>query len=104
GTPQQGSTVSPIAMPSTPGQNMMRTQLKPSSEDRIFSPAPSQLPPKSFIQTSAPTLVQDTLITQAPSAAPTTKSANSDVSREQRKILLYMVIVFIVVLDRKSTR
>ncbi len=98
GTPQQGSTVSPIAMPSTPGQNMMRTQLKPSSEDRIFSPAPSQLPPKSFIQTSAPTIVQDTLITQAPSAAPTTKSANSDVSSEQRKMLLYMIIVFIVVL------
>ena len=98
GTSQQGSTVSPMSMPSTPGQNMMRTQLKPSSQDRIFSPAPSQVPPKSFIQTSVPTLVQVTPITQAPTAASTTKPANNVASTETRKILLYMIIVFIVVL------
>jgi serine/threonine protein kinase len=98
GTPQQGSTVSPISMPPTPKQNMIRTQSKSSTQDRIFSPASPQVPPKPFIQTSAPTPVQDTPITQAPSATPSPKSANSDVSGEQRKILLYMVIVFIVVL------
>jgi hypothetical protein len=77
---------------------MIRTQSKPSTQDRIFSPAPPQVPPKSFIHISAPTLVQDTPITQGPSAASTTKPANSAVSSETRKILLYMVIVFIVVL------
>ncbi len=95
GTPQQGSTVS---MPPTPGQNIIRTQSKPSTQDRIFSPATPQVPPKSFIHTSAPTLVQDTPITQGPFTASTTKPANSAVSSETRKILLYMVIVFIVVL------
>ncbi len=98
GTQQKGSSVLPISMPSTPGQNMMRTQLKPSSQDRIFSPAPSQVPPKSFIQTSVPTLVQVTPNTQVPIAESTTKPANNVASTETRKILLYMVIVFIVVL------
>ena len=94
-TRQQGSTVSPISMPPTPGQNMIRTQSKPSTQDRIFSPAPTQVPPKSFLQTSVPTLVQNTPITPATS---TTKHANRVVSSETRKILLYMAIVFIVVL------
>jgi len=97
-TPQQGSTVSPISMPPTPGQNRIRTQSNSSTQDRIFSPASPQVPPRPFIQTSPPTLVQDTPITQAPSSTPTTKPANSDVSDGQRKILIYMVIVFIVVL------
>ena len=98
GTPQQGSTISPISMPSTPGQNMLRTQMKPSSQDRIFSPAPSQVPPKSFIQTPVPTLVKVTPITQEPTEAPNTKPANNVASTETRKILFYMIIVFIVVL------
>jgi serine/threonine protein kinase len=97
-TPQQGSTISPISMPSTPGQNMTRTQLKPSSQDRIFSPAPSQAPPKSFIQTPVPTLIKVTPITQEPTEAPNTKPANNVASTETRKILFYMIIVFIVVL------
>jgi serine/threonine protein kinase len=98
GNPQQGSTVSPISMPPTPEQHMARTQSKPSTQDRIFTPAPSQVPPKSFIQTPAPTLVQDIPIIRTPSAASNMKPANSVVSNETRKILLYMVIVFIVVL------
>jgi serine/threonine protein kinase len=95
GTRQQGSTDSPISKPPTSGQNMIRTQSKPSTQDRIFSPAPTQVPPKSFLQTSVPTLTQNTPIISATSA---TKHANSVVSSETRKILLYMVIVFIVVL------
>ncbi|HEY6285019.1 MAG TPA: protein kinase [Ktedonobacteraceae bacterium] len=98
GTPQQGSTISPNSMPSTSGQNMMRTQMKPSSQDRIFSPAPSLVPPKSFIQTPVPTLVQVTPNIQAPTAESTTKPANNVASTETRKILFYMIIVFIVVL------
>jgi serine/threonine protein kinase len=98
GTSQQGSTSSPISMPPTPEQHMVRTQSKPSSQDRIFSPAPSQVPPKSFIQSSAPTLVQNIPIIRTPSAASNMKPAKSVVSNETRKILLYMVIVFIVVL------
>jgi serine/threonine protein kinase len=97
-TPQQGSTVSPISMSSIPGQNMVQTQLKPSSQDRIFSPAPSQAPPKSFMQTSAPTLVKVTQITQAPTEASNTKPANNVASTKTRKVLFFMIIVLIVVL------
>jgi serine/threonine protein kinase len=96
--PQQRSTLSPTTLPSNPGQNMMRTELKPSAQNGALSPAPSQAPPKSFIKTSVPTLAQVTPGTQAPTAVPTTKPANSVPSTETRKILLYMAIVFIMVL------
>jgi serine/threonine protein kinase len=96
--PQHGSTASPITLPSNPGQNMMQTQLKPSTQNRVFSPAPSQVPPKSFLKTSVPTLAQVTPIVQAPTAVPKTKPVNNVISTETRKILLYMAIVFIVVL------
>ena len=98
GTPQQGSTASQISMPPIPRQNMIRTQSKSSTQDRLFSSASSLVPPKPFIQTSTPTLIKDTSNPQTPPAAATTKSANSKVSGEQRKILLYMGIVFVVVL------
>ena len=98
GTSQQGSTASQISMPPIPRQNMIRTQSKSSTQDRLFSSASSLVPPKPFIQTSTPTLIKDTSNPQTPPAAATTKSANSKVSGEQRKILLYMGIVFVVVL------
>jgi serine/threonine protein kinase len=98
GTPRQLSTGSAIPMPSNPGQNKLQTQSKPAAQDRIFSPAPPQLPPKSFIKTSVPTLVQVTPITQTPSAESTPKPAINSAPKEARKILLYMIIVFIVVL------
>src|SRR5207302_1288617 len=91
--PQQRSTLSPFTLPSNPGQNMMRTQVKPSAQNKAFSPAPTQIPPKSFIKTSVPTLEQVTPATQGPTAVPTTKPANSVASTETRKILLYMAIV-----------
>ncbi len=98
GNPIQESVVSPNTMPSNPGQNIMRTQLKPSVQDRVFSPAPSQVPHKSFMKTSVPTLVQVPPNTKPPIAVITTKPANNVTSTETRKILLYMAIVFIVVL------
>ena len=98
GTSQQRFTGSPIKMPLNPGQNMVQTQSKPTSQDRIFSPAPSQAPPKSFIQTSVPTLVQVTPGTQPSDSDSTSKPAINVAPKETRKILLYMIIVFIVVL------
>ncbi|HXL36418.1 MAG TPA: serine/threonine-protein kinase [Ktedonobacteraceae bacterium] len=98
GDSQQGSSVSPVTLPSNPEQNMMQTQLKPSAQNTVFSPAPSQVPPKSFIKTSVPTLAQVTPSVQAPTAVPTTKPANNVASTETQKILLYMAIVFIIVL------
>jgi len=98
GTPQQLSTGSPISMPSNPGQNRLLTQSKLTAQDRIFSPAPLQVPPKSFIKTSVPTLVQVTPITQAPTEESTTKYAINVAPKEARKILLFMIIVLIVVL------
>jgi len=97
-TSQQRSTGSPITMPSNAGQNMLQTQSKPTSQDRIFSPAPLQAPPKPFIQTSVPTLVQVTPGTQSQNTESTPNPAINDAPKEARKILLYMIIVFIVVL------
>ena len=96
--PQQRSTLSPFTLPSNPGQNMMRTQVKPSAQNKALSPAPTQIPPKSFIKTSIPALEQVTPATQRPTAVPTTKPANSVASTDTRRILLYMAIVVIVVL------
>jgi serine/threonine protein kinase len=96
GTPQQLSTGLPITMPSNPGQNKIQTQLKPVEQNKIFSPVPSQVPPKSFIKNSAPALVQATPDTQT--SASTTKTANNVTSTGSRKIFIYMAIVFIVVL------
>jgi serine/threonine protein kinase len=98
GTPQPLPTGLPGTMPSNPGQNVSHAQSNTASQDKIFSPAPSQVPPKSFLKTSIPTLVQDTPITQAPTPESTTKPANNVAPKEARKILLYMIIVFIVVL------
>ena len=95
GNPFQGSAVSPNTMPSNPGQNMMRTHLKPSAQDGA---APSQVPHKSFLKTSVPTLVQVPPYTEPRNAVSTTKPADNVTSIETRKILLYMAIVFIVVL------
>ncbi len=94
--PSQGYNVSPIAMPPNSGQNMPQSQQQTSVRDRIFSPAPSQIPPKSFIKTSVPTLVQVIPDSQAPSPV-TTNPANTTESAGSRKILLYTAIVFIVV-------
>jgi serine/threonine protein kinase len=98
GNPHQGSAVSPNSMPSNPGQTMMQIQSKPSVQDGAFSPASSQVPPKSFIKTSVPTLVQVQPNIRTPIAVSTTKPADNVTSTETRKILLYMAIVFIVVL------
>ncbi|MGZ3609345.1 MAG: protein kinase domain-containing protein [Ktedonobacteraceae bacterium] len=98
GTPQQLSTGSPITMPPNTGQNMVQTQLKPKEQNKIFSPVPSQIPPKSFITNSAPALVQVTPETQKSVSASTTKTASNIASTGSRKILIYIAIVFIVVL------
>jgi len=98
GNPQQVFTRSPISLPSNPGQNVLQTQSKPPAQDRVFSPAPSQYPPKSFIKTSVPTLVQVTPNTQAPTAVSTTNHANNVASTQSHKIFLYMAIIFIVIL------
>ena len=97
-TPQQGSTDSPFTMPSNSGQTTLRTKSKPSIQDRGFSQTPSQVPPKSFIKTSVPTLVQATPITQASTSESTTKPANNVAPKETRKTLLYMIIILIVIL------
>jgi serine/threonine protein kinase len=97
-TPQHESTASPISIPPKPEQNEVRSQSKPSTQDRIFPPAPSQVPPRSFFQTSAPALVKDIPNTPAQTMVSSTNSTNSVASKATRKILLYMVIVFIVVL------
>jgi serine/threonine protein kinase len=78
--------------------NMMQTQLKPSAQNTVFSPATSQVPPKSFLKTPIPTFAQATPSMQVPTAVPTTKPANYAASIETRKILFYMAIIFIVVL------
>jgi len=93
--PQCGSS---LANKAPNNLNMMRTQLKLSTQNRVFSPAPSQVPPKSFIKTSVPTLAQVTPSMPAPAAVPTTPPTNNVASAETRKILLYMAIVFIVIL------
>jgi serine/threonine protein kinase len=98
GTPSQGFNVSSMSTASNSGQNMMQTQLKPSGQNKGFSPTPSQIPPKTFMKTSASTLVQVTPDTQATSSVSTTKTANNVASTGSRKILFYMAIVFIVVL------
>ena len=95
---QQGSTGSPMAIASNPPQNMIRTQMQPPIPQKIFSPAPSQVPPKSFIQTSIPTLVRAVPATQAPTTVSMTQSASQATSTGSRKILLYLAIAFIVVL------
>jgi serine/threonine protein kinase len=89
---------SPFTMPSNPDQNVSRAQSKPTTQNRTYSPAHLQIPPKSFIKTSAPTLIQVTPNTQTPSAVSTTKPANNHASPELGKIFLYVAIVFIVVL------
>ena len=98
GTPQQLSTGSPITMPSNPGQNMIQSQLKPTTQNKIFPSAPSQIPPKSFIKSSAPTLVQVTPEIQTTNSVSTIETANKVASTGLRKILIYIAIVFIVVL------
>lgn len=98
GASPQRDNASPITIPSNPGQNAIQTQLKPSAQDRVFSPAPSQIPPKSFIKTSAPTLVQVKPDTQVPTLVATITHPNKAALTSSRKILLYTAIVFIVVL------
>jgi hypothetical protein len=97
-TRQQGLNGSTMAVDSNPSQNMLRTQMQSSAQKKVFSPAPSQVPPKSFIQTSMPTLVQAVPATQVPITVPTTQSASQTTSTGSRKILLYMAIAFIVIL------
>jgi serine/threonine protein kinase len=98
GAPRQAPTVSQASMPPPAAQNMAPFPSKPPAQDRIFSPALQQIPPKSFIQTSTPTSVRNSHVTQTPSAASNTKPANIADSSETRKVLFLMVIVLIVVL------
>lgn len=86
---------SPFTMPSSPGQIMIQ---KPSVQDRVFSPAPPQLPPKSFIKTSTPTIMQVKPDTQMPTSVATINRPNKVVATSSRKFLLYMAIIFFVVL------
>jgi len=78
-TPEQAPPVS---------QNAVRSPAKPPV---VFSPPPPQTPPRSFIQSSAPTSVG---ISPAPSHAQPTHTADFSGTR---KILVLVVIVLLVV-------
>ena len=78
-TPEQAPPVS---------QNAVRSPAKPPV---VFSPPPPQTPPRSFIQSSAPTSVG---ISPAPSHAQPTRTADFSGTR---KILVLVVIVLIMV-------
>jgi len=98
GGPKQAPTVSPASLPPTAAQNLVSVQSKPSEQDRSVSAKPSQVPPKTFMQTSAPAPVRGPQSTQAPPVASNTKPAKGIASSETRKILLFMAVVLIVVL------
>jgi serine/threonine protein kinase len=97
-SPKQAPTVSPASLPPTAAQNLVSVQSKPSEQDRSVSAKPSQVPPKPFMQTSAPVPVRGPQSTQAPPGASITKPAKGIASSETRKILLFMAVVLIVVL------
>jgi serine/threonine protein kinase len=91
-------TVSPASFTQTTTQNKAHTQSKPLAYDRIYSPAPQQIPPKPFIPSSVPTAMGMPQSKQASSPASNIQPANIAASSETRKILFLVVIVLIVVL------
>jgi serine/threonine protein kinase len=90
-TPKQVPGVSP------PAHNAARLLTTPA-QDRVFSPAPQQVPPRPFIQSSAPSSVGISQVTDTPSASSNTQPTHTADSSRTRKILVLVVIVLVVIM------
>jgi len=91
-TPKQVPGVSP------PAQNAARLLTTTPAQDRAFSPAPQQVPPRPFIQSSAPASVGISQVTDTPSASSNTQPTHTADSSRTRTILVLVVIVLVVIM------